>query len=64
MSFKKPKPKVKNPEGLRTTNCFRCGKEQLERDMIRVELKTRTPGAITGGDLLLVCKDCHNGSGE
>lgn len=64
MSFKNPDKKIKNPENVKTTNCYRCGGKKLEREMIRLPLKTHTPGAITGGDLLLICKDCHNGSGE
>jgi len=60
---KKPK-EFKNPSGWKTSNCLRCGKEVLERDMIRKALKTSQPNAISGGDLLLLCKGCHNGSGE
>ena len=60
----KPERKFKNYEGLKTVNCFRCKDEHPERDMIRLELKTPTPGAITGGDLLLICKDCHNSQGK
>jgi hypothetical protein len=58
------KKEGKNPAGLKTANCYRCGAEKFERELIRLPLKTSNPEALTGGDLLLICKGCHNGQGE
>ena len=49
---------LKNQDGLNTTNCFYCQKSDLEKNMVKRELKTRRPGLLSGGDLLLICKGC------
>lgn len=45
-------------DGFKKANCFRCKKEYLERDLYRIQLKTKKQGHF-GGDSYIVCNNCR-----